>query len=101
TPRGSGHGWFESASVSRWIMDAPRAAANCEKPRGRPTCRSRPRRTSPRRPQKGKIVGQHVQQIDSWDQVKRIFEKQVDTSLLIIPVGLRLLRLGSEEQKGE
>jgi hypothetical protein len=48
------------------------------------------------RHQKGKIVRQHVQQFDSWPQVKAIFEKQVDTSLLIIPVGLRLLRLGIE-----
>ena len=33
-PCGSGHGWFESASVSRWIMGVPRAAANRGKPRG-------------------------------------------------------------------
>ena len=51
------------------------------------------------RPQKGKIIRQHVQWIYSWDQVKDILEKQVDTSLLIIPVGRRLLRLGSEGKK--
>src|SRR5215469_11343489 len=51
--RGSGHGSFESPSVSRSIMSARHADANTGKQHGRTASRRRPRRTSLRRTNSG------------------------------------------------
>jgi len=42
---------------------------------------------------KGRIARQNVLELRSWPQLEKIFRQEMDASLLVIPVGLRLLAL--------
>jgi hypothetical protein len=53
---------------------------------------------------RGKIVGQESVEIKSWEHLNNIFRQDIDTSLVIIPIGRRFLALADrlkQEQKGD
>jgi DNA-binding transcriptional MerR regulator len=53
---------------------------------------------------RGKITGQEAVFLQSWEQLVRIFARDSDASVLIIPVGLRFLTLKhrlEEQRKGK